>query len=81
MPELKILSGNEIVAALEKCGFSVHKKKGSHVKMRRISSRKEKQTLTIPAHKELDKGTVKAIYNQASRYIPQETLDKYFYSS
>jgi hypothetical protein len=35
--------------------------------------------MTIPKHKELDKGTVKAIYVQALRYIPEESLRERFY--
>ena len=80
MPELKNLSGEEIIAALEKCGFSVQKRKGSHVKLRRVTTKGGKQTLTVPSHKELDKGTIKAIYNQASHYVSQEVLDNYFYA-
>ena len=29
---------------------------------------------TIPRHKELDAGTVRAIFRQASRYIPEDQL-------
>jgi len=39
-----------------------------------------KQTLTIPNHPELDKGTLKAIYRQALRYIPENELKIHFYS-
>jgi predicted RNA binding protein YcfA (HicA-like mRNA interferase family) len=80
MPRLKNLSGEDIVAILLKCGFSIYNQKGSHVKLRRVNSKGDKQTLTIPNHKELDKGTIKAIYNQASHYIIQEILDEYFYN-
>ena len=38
------------------------------------------QTLTIPNHDELDKGTLKAIYNQALRYISEENLKGHFYT-
>ena len=38
------------------------------------------QTLTIPNHDELDKGTLKAIYNQALRYISEENLREHFYT-
>lgn len=80
MPKLKILSGEEIVDALKNFGFKVHNQKGSHIKLKRISKEGFGQTLTIPLHKELDRGTIKAIYNQALRYIPENELQKYFYS-
>jgi hypothetical protein len=34
----------------------------------------EKQTLTLSRHKELDAGTIRAIFHQASRYIPEDQL-------
>lgn len=39
-----------------------------------------KQTLLIPNHREMDTGTLKAIFNQASRYIPETELRQYFYT-
>jgi len=80
MPKLKTLSGEEIIEILKKFGFSILAQKGSHVKLRRIIGNDLRQTLTIPNHKELDKGTIKAIYNQPSRYISEEELRIHFYS-
>jgi hypothetical protein len=34
----------------------------------------------VPAHDELDSGTLRAILRQASRYIPEEELSRHFYS-
>ena len=36
-----------------------------------------RQTLTVPAHRELDTGTCRAILRQASRYVPYEELAKF----
>jgi len=80
MPKLKTLSGEEIIEILKKFGFSILAQKGSHVKLRRIIGNDLRQTLTIPNHKELDKGTIKAIYSQPSRYISEEELRIHFYS-
>ncbi len=76
MPKLKILSGKDIVKILESFGFSVAGQKGSHIKLKRIVNN-IRQTITIPNHQELDKGTTKAIYNQISRYILETELRKY----
>jgi predicted RNA binding protein YcfA (HicA-like mRNA interferase family) len=65
---------------LESFGFSVISQRGSHVKLRRVGPKGEKQTLTIPLHDELDPGTLKAVFNQAARYIPQEEMRSHFYS-
>ena len=80
MPKLRRLSGNEVIASLEHFGFAVLAQSGSHVKLRRVTSTGEKQTLTIPRHKELDTGTLRAIFRQASRYISSDELRSYFYS-
>lgn len=81
MPRLRRLSGSEVIRVLEQFGFTVHAQRGSHVKLRRVGSTGEKQTLTIPRHRELDTGTLRAIFRQASRYIPTEELWPYFYTS
>ncbi len=79
MPKLKILSGKEVIKILSKFGFEVVSQKGSHVKLRRVLPDGTKQTLTVTLHEELDKGTLKAIIRQASRYIPEGELKQYFY--
>jgi len=78
-PKLKRLSGSDVISILSKFGFTVHSQRGSHVKLQRISSTGKKQILTIPLHKELDVGTLRAIVRQAGRYIPEEELIPYFY--
>jgi len=79
MPKLKALSGNEVIKIFSHFDFKIIAPKGSHIKLRRILPNGLKQSLTIPLHKELDKGTLKAIYRQALRYISDEELELYFY--
>jgi predicted RNA binding protein YcfA (HicA-like mRNA interferase family) len=79
MPNLRRLSGREVMAILQSFGFAVHSQKGSHVKLRRIGPDMEKQTLTIPNHDEIDTGTLRAIVRQASRYIGIQDLHAHFY--
>jgi len=79
MPKLKTLSGGEVVKIFSRFGFEVLSQRGSHVKLRRVISDGTKQTLTIPLHEELDKGTLRAIFRQALRYIPEDELKPYFY--
>lgn len=80
MPGLKILSGDEVIEIFEKFGFSIDSQKGSHAKLKRITKNNIKQTITVPRHKELDRGTVKAVYNQALMYISEDDLRSYFYA-
>jgi predicted RNA binding protein YcfA (HicA-like mRNA interferase family) len=79
MPKLKVLSGEEVIAIFQKFGFFISSQKGSHVKLLRTIYDGTKQTLTIPNHKELDRGTFKAIYRQALRYVADEDLRTCFY--
>lgn len=79
MPKLKVLSGKDIINIFSNFGFEIIAQKGSHIKLRRIDKR-EKQSLTIPNHKELDKGTLRAIYKQSLRYLAEEDLFSHFYS-
>ncbi len=80
MPKLRRLSGAEVIAIFGHFGFTVHSQRGSHVKLRRELPDGRAQSLTIPAHPELDTGTCRAILRQASRFIPEESLRPHFYS-
>ncbi|MBI2303263.1 MAG: type II toxin-antitoxin system HicA family toxin [Chloroflexi bacterium] len=77
---LRRLGGPEVVSILTQFGFAVHSQRGSHVKLRRETTREDWQTLTVPFHNELDLGTLRAIFRQASRYIPQDQLLPHFYT-
>ncbi|MEK7665170.1 MAG: type II toxin-antitoxin system HicA family toxin [Patescibacteria group bacterium] len=79
MPKLKVLSGNEIIKILSIFGFSIEAQKGSHVKLSRFVNSK-KEVLTVPLHQEIDKGTLRAIIRQSSKFIPEEKLDQHFYT-
>jgi len=79
MPKLKRLSGKEVILIFLNLGFTVIAQKGSHVKLRRIVSG-QSQTLTIPKHDEIDTGTLKAIFRQATRYVQSDILVKDFYT-
>jgi predicted RNA binding protein YcfA (HicA-like mRNA interferase family) len=79
MPMLKALSGKEVIKIFVLFGFIKTAQKGSHVKLARVLPDNTRQTLTIPNHAELDKGTLKAIYRQALRYIPENELKSHFY--
>jgi predicted RNA binding protein YcfA (HicA-like mRNA interferase family) len=81
MPKLKRLSGEEVIKIFASFGFVIAAQRGSHVKLRRVLADGTRQTLTIPNHKELDTGTLRAIYRQALRYIPDTELQPHFYSS
>ena len=78
MPKLKSLSSKEIISIFQSFGFDVFSQKGSHIKLVRQTSF-QRQILVVPNHKVLSKGTIKAIYDQSSKYISQEKLRDHFY--
>ncbi|MGC9995852.1 MAG: type II toxin-antitoxin system HicA family toxin [Terriglobia bacterium] len=80
LPRLRRLSGHEVVAILRRFGFEVVSQRGSHIKLRRIGPRGERESLTVPHHSELDTGTCRAILRQASRFIPNTELEPFFYA-
>ncbi len=80
MPGLRVLSAKKLINIFSYFGFVVSGQKGSHIKLER-NLKNSFQLLVIPNHKEIDKGTTKAIYNQALQYISEEELKKYFYTS
>ncbi len=80
MPKLRVLSGNDLIRIFAKFGFIVISQRGSHIKLKRTKNDGTKETLTIPNHKEIDRGTAKAIYQQASNYEPASILMEYFYT-
>lgn len=58
---LPVVSGKQAIAVLEHHGFEVTRQRGSHVRMRHPDGRRT----TVPLHKELDRGTFKAIIRDA----------------
>ena len=65
--------------ALGAFGFEVASIRGSHAKVRRVLATGEVQVLTVPLHRELAAGTLRAIYRQACKFIPEAELRPFFY--
>jgi predicted RNA binding protein YcfA (HicA-like mRNA interferase family) len=68
MTRLPVVSGRECVRALERAGFSVRRHEGSHIILRRDSPFAQ---VVVPDHKELDRGTLRAILRQAGLSVDQ----------
>jgi predicted RNA binding protein YcfA (HicA-like mRNA interferase family) len=60
MPKLPVLSGAEVVRALEKLGFVQMRQRGSHVVMRRGEA-----GTVVPLHREVKVGTLNGLLRQA----------------
>lgn len=61
MSRLPVVSGRDCIKALQKIGFFQKHQVGSHIVMRRNDP--YAQTV-VPNHKELDRGTLRAIIRQ-----------------
>jgi predicted RNA binding protein YcfA (HicA-like mRNA interferase family) len=60
--KLPRISGRECVRALEKAGFFIRRQEGSHIILRRGEPFAQ---VVVPDHKELDRGTLRAIIRQS----------------
>ncbi len=63
MSKLPVLSANELIKVLSKIGYQIDHQTGSHIILRNVNY--PFRRLTIPNHKEIAKGTLRAIIRQA----------------
>src|SRR6056297_2546395 len=68
MNKLPVISGLECIRALEKAGFYVKRRKGSHIILRRNEPFAQ---LVVPEHKKLDRGTLRSIIREADLTVSQ----------
>lgn len=61
MSRLPVCSGAEAVKAFRRLGYEVDHQTGSHIILRHPSQRR----LTVPNHRELAKGTLRALIREA----------------
>ena len=68
MSRLPRISGRECVRGLERIGFAFKRQQGSHIILRRNDPFAQ---IVVPDHKELDRGTLRAIIRQAGLSIDE----------
>jgi predicted RNA binding protein YcfA (HicA-like mRNA interferase family) len=68
MPPLPVVSGNDVVKAFEKDGWVFDRQRGSHMIFLKVG---RVFPLTIPNHREIDRGTLKAIIRQAGTTVEE----------
>lgn len=59
MVRLPVVSGRDLVRALEKVGYFVDRQRGSHIVLRHAEP--PYRRVTIPDHRDVSKGTLRAI--------------------
>ena len=62
MSTLPQISGREVVRALNKIGYEKDRQTGSHIVLRQ--KLRPHRRITVPDHKEISKGTLRAIIRQ-----------------
>ena len=74
MSKLPVVSGRECVKALEKAGFHIKRREGSHIILRRNDPFRQ---VVVPDHRTLDRGTLRSILRQADVSVEEfSTLSK-----
>ncbi len=66
MSKLPVVSGKETIKALESLGFSITRKKGSDVFLR-----KGNRGCVVPNHKEIKSGTLAGVIRQAGLSVDE----------
>ena len=69
MTKLPAISGRDAVKALRKIGYEIDHQTGSHMILRRTTY--PFRRLTVPDHRELAKGTLRAILREAGLAVEQ----------
>ena len=68
--KLPVVSGNEAVKAFRRAGYEFDEQHGSHMILRHVAS--PHRRLSVPNHRELAKGTLRALIREAGL-----TVDKF----
>lgn len=67
MSKLPVISGKETLRALRKIGYYVRDQEGSHIHLRHPV----RKPLTIPNHREISRGTLRAIIREAELSVTE----------
>ncbi|MCD4784991.1 MAG: type II toxin-antitoxin system HicA family toxin [Candidatus Eremiobacteraeota bacterium] len=68
MTKLPAISGKKCMKALMLNGFYIKRREGSHIILKRDIPFSQ---LVVPDHKELDRGTLRAIIRQSGLSVPE----------
>lgn len=69
MPKIPVVSAIKVIKALAKAGYDVDHQTGSHIILRQREH--PHRRLTVPNHKEIAKGTLRAIIEEAGLAIDE----------
>ncbi len=69
MSTLPRVSGREVVRALQEVGYERDRQRGSHIVLRQMVP--PHRRITVPDHKEVARGTLRAIIRQAGLTVDE----------
>jgi len=67
--KLPLISGREAVKAFQRIGYEIDHQTGSHIILRHVEP--PHRRLSVPDHKELAKGTLRALIRQAGLTVEE----------
>jgi predicted RNA binding protein YcfA (HicA-like mRNA interferase family) len=70
MSPLPVISGRDAVSALTRVGYVIVRQRGSHLRLRHATDA-GRLPVTVPDHKELKSGTLRAIIRDAGLTVDQ----------
>lgn len=68
MAELPVLSGHTVVQTFERLGWEIARRRGSHIILVKTG---HPATLSVPDHREVARGTLRALIRQADLTIEE----------
>lgn len=68
MPQLPVISGRDVRRAFEQDGWRFERQRGSHMILTKVGAR---VNLSIPDHRELDRGLLRALIRDAGLTVEQ----------
>lgn len=72
MPKIPIVSAIKVIKVLSKIGYEADHQTGSHIILRHRETPHKR--LTVPNHKEIARGTLKAIIEEAGLTVQEFTV-------
>jgi predicted RNA binding protein YcfA (HicA-like mRNA interferase family) len=69
LSKLPVVSGREVVKALEKIGYAFDHQRGSHMVVRHTQP--PHRRITIPDHREVAKGTLRSIVRESGLTVDE----------
>ncbi len=70
MSKLPVVSGRQVVTALQRVGYVVVRQRGSHLRLRHPADER-RRPVTVPDHQTLKTGTLRAILRDAGLSIEE----------